>query len=408
MTRILIAAAGTGGHLFPALYLAQAFKEEEPNCEVQFVGVGRPLESKILDSAGFKRSTLRIEGVRGRGLLHLMRWFRDLPKPILDCWRIFQQFKPDIVVGVGGYVSVVPVIMARILGIKSWIHEAEAQLGLANKLLILFANQISLAYPTTKVSLPSRARYTGHPLRPQLKQELFLSNRKKRSRLLVVGGSQGAAALDRGMIELAPKLWEMGVREILHQTRPENKDLVARAYESHGFTVLNLERVGSGRNSTSAEDSCAARQVEARVVSFLSKIEEAYAWADVIIARTGAGTTRELLIVNRPTICIPFPSGHEQLENAKILAAKGIGIIVEEGRNDPSAFKNWDSNEANAPVSRSLSNEEFFERLKRALELALDSSRFNTPLNPEKSIDETAARVIAQGCLRLVAGKKGA
>lgn len=400
MTKVLIAAAGTGGHLFPALYLAQALKEEEPNCEIRFVGVGRPLEAKIIDQAGFNRSTLRIQGVKGGGFGGLLRWLRDLPRPGLDCWKLFREFRPDIVVGVGGYVSVVPVIMARLLGIKSWIHEAEAQLGLANKLLIWFADRLSLSYPDTKVFFPKKARYTGHPLRPQLKQALFLTERKERFRLLIMGGSQGAAAIDKGMMELAPILWRLGVKEVLHQTRPENKGVVAGAYAASGFVVNDGEMSDSITSGVALEVNGRAQQGgAASVVSFLDRMEEAYAWADVIVARTGAGTTRELLVVNRPTICVPFPRGHEQLDNARILASKGIGIVVEEGEEHPALPADALQAKNDMPLKS-----DFPKRLKAALELALNPSLFSVPQPSGKSVDEAAAKVIAQGCLRLVSG----
>lgn len=250
-------------------------------------------------------------------------------------------------------MSVAPVLMAALRGIPSWIHEAELKPGMANALLCRVATRISTAFESARFPRSNKVIYTGHPIRDELRD---IAEKHQRSippkNLLVMGGSQGARALD----EVLPELSEIALRhglKVRHQCRPENVASVASAYARHGLA--------------------------AEVQPFLDNMAEAYTWADMVIARSGAGTVMEIEAVNVPAIFVPYPfaQGGHQLANAKTLEAKGKAIIVEEGPNLAARL--------GAALQRILEKNEYAQMLQRSFS--------------RRSID--AAEQIARGVLGL-------
>lgn len=351
--RILIAAGGTGGHIFPALHVAAAIKNLNPSVVIEFVGTGRPLEEKLIVGAGYKLTVVPISGLVGRGLVGVIKFIFSFPGAFLKTWQLLSTFKPDLVFGFGGYSSFLPVTISWMRGIPTWIHEAEASPGLANKVLGFYVNRISTAFPSTAFS-KSRSLATGHPVRVDL---LSVSKMKALSKnpvkILIVGGSQGSRAIDEAMIEIAPKLAQKEVF-ITHQTRPENEEKVRQAYKNAGVT--------------------------SQVVSFIKEMPSAYEDCDIIIARSGAGTVAEVAVINRPAIFVPLPSsqGGHQLVNAKILADLGKAIIVTEG-------------------------ESFSSSLWRTLETLTDLTEYKKMEDaPGPNISTNAAETIAKESLKLI------
>jgi UDP-N-acetylglucosamine--N-acetylmuramyl-(pentapeptide) pyrophosphoryl-undecaprenol N-acetylglucosamine transferase len=304
--RILIAASGTGGHLFPALYLAREIQRRDPAVQIWFVGSGRPLEAKIIDAAGFHREVLDVVGVNRRGLRGLVEFLGKLPRALRQAWKILAAFKPDAVVGVGGYVSVLPVFLAWGRGIPTWIHEAELAPGLANRFLAFFATKASVAFKNAKMPRQSRVVFTGHPLRDEiLKVPSSLPETTAITNVLVIGGSQGAESLDRALPALG-EILKSAQLTVLHQCRAANVEKVSRAYQEQG--------------------------VSASVAPFIEDMAAAYMWAHLVVSRSGAGTLMELCVVNRPAILVPLPSkGIQQLSNARVLENQGKALVVEEG-----------------------------------------------------------------------------
>lgn len=303
--RVLLAASGTGGHLFPALYIGEALKEAAPGTEIEFLGSGRPLEEQIIGKAGYPRHVVTIGGLRRLGMKGLFRWLFQLPKASLDVWRILSRLKPDLVVGVGGYVTFLPVTLATLRGIPTWIHEAERKPGLANYVLSYLASRVSTAHQDAAFPKGARTVFTGAPLKRELFNKSFVKHTLSiPPRILVTGGSQGADGVDKGMGAIKELLGRFKV-ELVHQCRPENREFLEGEYASVG--------------------------VKAVVVPFLEQMEKYYEWADIVITRSGAGAIRELDVVGRPSILIPLPNAQEQLENAHTLERKGQAIVVEEG-----------------------------------------------------------------------------
>ena len=357
--RVLIAASGTGGHLCAGLWVGQAFQKLAPTnrsnpITVEFVGSGRPLEGKILDPAGFKRHVIDIVGVKGRGVRGALQFVLKLPRAFAQSWQLISTFEPSIVIGVGGYVTVLPIFMAWLRGVPTWIHEAELKPGLANLALALFATKVSLGFREAKLPWFARTIYTGHPIRPEL---ITLAQKKnwpsEPRRLLVMGGSQGARSLDQAVPALALTLKQLGI-SVKHQCRSENVNDVMAAYVRAG--------------------------IEAEVVSFIEDTPAAYGWAELVIARSGAGTTMEIGVVGLPAILVPYPfaQGGHQLANAQTLDRKGQAVIVEEG-------------------------EDFVDRLKVALLKAVQPENYGRLTQAGKVERETdGAKNIACGAIGLI------
>jgi len=349
---VLIAASGTGGHLLPAVYIAEALKALEPDLRIVFVGSGRPLEAKIIDERGYERVVIDITGVRRTGLQGIFRLAASLPSAVLATYRILNTFRPSLVLGVGGYVTVLPVLLASLQGVPTWIHEAEHEAGWANKLLAYFATKISLAWPNAKIPCSSKTLVTGQPLRPELAAANFTKSAlSKPPHLLVLGGSQGAKALDEGMASLAPWLAAEGIA-LRHQGRIEQQESLMRIY--------------------------AKAKVDAQVLPFIEDMVEALQWSDIIISRAGAGAVRDIEISGRPAVLVPLPNSKEQQDNAEALAARGLIVTVLEGA-------------------------QFSERLQQAIETLLRSSETQgVSLPGRKSNDGAAAKKIAEGCRALM------
>lgn len=353
--RVLVAASGTGGHLIPALHIVRALQKERPDSIIEFIGAGRPLEEKLIVGNGFKRHIVTSTGIKRKGPLGALGFVVRLPLGAWQCLALFRRFKPDVVVGVGGYVSVLPVIVAKIMRIPTWTHEAELHPGLANRLLAHFADRMSLSFAETKLKGRVKTELTGHPVRPELKgvdRDSLRPDAPKR--LLVLGGSQGARGIDEAIPSVAELLHQRNM-EVVHQSRPENLDLVLNSYR--------------------------AAKVRASVVSFIDDMAGAYDWSDVIISRAGASSVAEISCVNRPTIFVPYPhqQGTHQTDNANELVRTNKALIVEE----------------NAP--------EFRRRLKESLEIILDPKTYGEMKRaPSEPRGLQAAEVIARGVLSLV------
>lgn len=306
--KVLVAAGGTGGHLFPARHIAQALKAENPESQIEFIGSGRPLEEKIIDSQGFRRHVIETAGVKGLGTKGMLKFALSFPQAVCSVSRLLSSFQPDVVIGVGGYVTVVPVLLAALRGIPTMIHEAEIHPGMANAFLARFVKRITVSFAQATIRPASKVVVTGQPVRAEMKR--FLSQPphlpEKPRKLLVVGGSLGARAIDQGMCDISPYLAEQGF-VIVHQTRPESRDQVERVYQEAG--------------------------VSAHVLSFIDQIDDAYAEADIIIARAGASTVMELTVVNRPVIFVPFPFAQDdhQTRNAQVLVEQGKALLIAEG-----------------------------------------------------------------------------
>ncbi len=352
--RIVIAASGSGGHLVPALCIAEAIKQQQPECEIEFIGSGRPLEQKLIGAAGFKVATIDVIGFKDKKTWGKIRSLAMLPRAFVQTWRYFSKFRPQLVIGVGGYVSLLPVLVAALRKIPRWVHEAELKPGVANRLQGWYATQVSTAFPGVRFPFRRTTEYTGQPLRKEI---AMLANcqagRVYPRKVLILGGSQGADSFDQASVDLA-SFFRNQKLDVWHQCRAANLDLVKRNY---GSTDL-----------------------EVRVDSFIDNMAEAYRWADIIVTRAGANAVMEISVVNKPTIFVPYPSaqGQHQLHNAMLLVRAGKALLVEEGNN-------------------------FAERLRSEISKLIEPDRYKRiQMTPFQAASADAAEKIAKGCLQLV------
>ena len=311
MTRLLIVAAGTGGHVYPALAVAQRLRAT--GVDVSWLGTAAGIESRLVPAAGFQLHVSSVTGLRGKGIV---RW---LAAPLLvlrsglRSIAVLARVRPHVVLGMGGYGAGPGGLMARLLGIPLVIHEQNAIPGLTNRILARFATRVLEAFPASFASR-SRAIHTGNPVRESLaaspRPEVRIAHRGERLRVLVTGGSQGARALNE-VVPLALAAGSLGEKvSVRHQCGEAHMD--------------------------ATRDRYAVLDTEADIVAFIEDMAAAYAWADVAVCRSGAMTVAELAAAGVASILVPFPyatDGHQTC-NARFLVDRGAAILIPENRLD--------------------------------------------------------------------------
>ena len=302
--RLLLAGGGTGGHLFPAVALAQELKNEEPDAEILFVGTERGIESRILPELGFPLEHIRIKGFVGRSIVQKIGFFLMLIGSVCQSLKIIKGFRPQVVVGVGGYASAPVLLAAWIKGTATLIHEQNAIPGLANRLLGRLARRVCLSFEDEQGFFPAtKSVVTGNPLRQGISDRLVPEGAPM---LLIFGGSQGAEAINQAVIDALPLLeaWKDKL-EIMHQTGDRDENKVRQAYQDAGWKNF-------------------------RVVPFIHDMGAAYASAHLVVCRAGATTIAELCGCGRAAVLIPFPhaAGDHQTRNALALEKHGAALLL--------------------------------------------------------------------------------
>ncbi|MCK9362598.1 MAG: undecaprenyldiphospho-muramoylpentapeptide beta-N-acetylglucosaminyltransferase [Syntrophales bacterium] len=304
-----IAGGGTGGHLFPGIAIAEELLKRNPANRVLFIGTNRGLEKKILGGLGFALETINVEGLKGRGPLRVFTSLLKIPGSLLDSLRIIRIFKPDIVVGVGGYASGPAVLAARIMGIKTVIAEQNAVPGLTNRILGRFVERIFVTFAKSQTLFPAgKTVVTGNPIRAA-----FLSGGKAVRKegqpftVLIFGGSQGAGAINQMVMDSLGSLAHLREKIcFIHQTGERDRQAVEQAYQKKGFT--------------------------AEVHPFIIEMAAAYNRADLLVCRAGATSIAEITAVGKAAVLIPLPSaaGDHQTKNAALLADAGAAEMLPE------------------------------------------------------------------------------
>lgn len=311
---VLILAAGTGGHIFPALSVAREL--QMLGAKVEWLGTPSGLEHELLANTEIPLHTVPVQGLRGKGLMRLMFAPFMLVRAFWESLKVLRRVQPDSVLGMGGFVSGPAGLAARTLGLPLLIHEQNAVVGLTNKLLFPFSIRAMEAFPST---FPAAAKvsYTGNPVRREIRElrnSVSLTDASGRPlRLLVLGGSLGAEALNSILPELivsAPS----GSIQTLHQT---GRQQFAR-------TLQRYQQLGQDTEKTH------------RVVAFIDEMGEAYQWADIVLCRSGASTVCEIAVAAKPAIFVPYPfhKDRQQLRNANWLHAAGAAEVVEQHELD--------------------------------------------------------------------------
>ncbi|MBH1988718.1 MAG: undecaprenyldiphospho-muramoylpentapeptide beta-N-acetylglucosaminyltransferase [Myxococcaceae bacterium] len=306
--KIVIAGGGTGGHVFPAIALAQGIKRLSAQHEVLFVGTEKGIEARTVPASGFRLQTIEISGFKEKGLLKAFVVFLRLPFSLFESIRILRQFRADGVVGVGGYASGPVLLAAWLLGIPRAILEQNSIPGFTNRMLAHFVSHIFGAFECLRAHFPARKlQLLGNPLRDSFR----FQGREDPDSILILGGSLGARPLN---VLLPPAMAQVGSIQVIHQTGALEREKVEQAYRELG--------------------------VAAEVVSFISDMPLAYARAKLVIARSGAMTCSELTAMGVPAILIPFPQAADQhqLYNAQELAQAGAAIVMEQNSLNPETL----------------------------------------------------------------------
>ncbi|MCS6979716.1 MAG: undecaprenyldiphospho-muramoylpentapeptide beta-N-acetylglucosaminyltransferase [Flavobacteriales bacterium] len=313
--RIVISGGGTGGHIFPALAIADAFRRLAPGCQILFIGAEGRMEMEKVPAAGYPIEPIRIEGLNRRNPLQNFVVAAKLLKALRDCQRILRTFRAQLVVGTGGFVSGPALWAAAGMGLPVVIQEQNSVPGLTNKILGRKARLVCTAYPGLEKYFPrSRVVLTGNPVREQI-ENLHPSRTEACQRLgldpaepvvLVYGGSQGALGLNRFVEEHASEL-NKGKIQVLWQTGAHFLKRAEELVQSQSLTRIHP-------------------------VGFIEEMHQAYAAADLVVSRAGAMTISELALCAKAAILVPLPTAahNHQYLNARTLQDTSAAICIPE------------------------------------------------------------------------------
>lgn len=308
--RLVVAGGGTGGHLFPGIAVAQAFADRDPRNRVLFINAGRSLEKRVLAQLDWPSRTIAIEGIKGRGRWRQLIAAAKIPKAIWQSARILRQFKAHAVLGVGGYSAGPVVFTARRLGIATALHEQNQLPGVTNRILGRMVDRIYLSFPQSRDSFAGAAiKVTGNPVRDEIVALAGDSRAAQQAvdgtiHVLVIGGSQGAHAINLAMTRAMPRLSRQ-VR-VVHQTGERDFSWVKQAYAEAGIAAV--------------------------VQPFFNDMAARYREADLIVCRAGATTVAEITVIGRVALFIPFPHAADdhQTRNALALVDAGAALMIAE------------------------------------------------------------------------------
>ncbi len=302
---ILIAAGGTGVHLFPGIAVADELRRRDPDLRIVFVGTPRGLESRLVPRSGYALELLPILPLNGVGVWRALRGLVALPFGLLRSAALVRRLRPEAVLGIGGYAGGPVVLVAALLGVRTVILEPNAKPGITNRVLRPFVSRAACAYEEARASFGARGVLTGNPVRGGF---AALPRKTHRAPLtaLVFGGSQGSRVLNEAMVAALPHLPGPGTLTIVHQTGPSAQPAVAAAY------------AGAGR--------------PAEVVAFLDDMEARFAAADFVVSRSGATTCAELCVAGKAALLVPFAAAADdhQRVNARALQSAGAVVMLEE------------------------------------------------------------------------------
>jgi len=316
--RLMILAGGTGGHVFPGLAVAGALGER--GYEIVWMGTRGGIEGRLVPEAGYPIEWVKVSGFRGRGVVGWMLAPFKLMLAVYQALKIVLRVKPDLVLGMGGFVTGPGGIAAWLTRCDLVLHEQNAVAGMANRLLAPFAARLMEGF-TGSFQGRKKVVVTGNPVRCELlglpTPDERLLGRKGALRLLVIGGSQGAVALNSKLPLELSEMVEQGRLIVRHQAGERNLSVAKQAYSDVG--------------------------VEAEVISFIDDMAEAYQWADVVICRAGALTLAELSAVGVASILVPFPFAVDdhQTRNAEHLAAASAAYLCPQQEIGTGVIGEW-------------------------------------------------------------------
>ncbi len=310
---VLMSGGGTGGHLYPGIAVAREIRRRRPGARVVFAGTGRGGEARTVSRQGFEHVVIRSAGLKGTSWPARVRGFSLLPVSAWDAWRLIARTEPDLVIGLGGYSAGAVVLLAALRRIPTMVLEQNVKPGITNRLLAPVVSAAAVSHDATLPLFRGRGFVAGNPVRTEFFEPATppapspAPEMPRPLHLLVLGGSQGAHAINVAMASAAPVLAGSGVSlAVTHQTGRRDRELVQEAYIRAG--------------------------VSARVAPFFEEMADVMRRADVVVSRAGATTLAELTASGRPSLLVPLPGaadGHQQA-NAEVLAERGAAEVLPE------------------------------------------------------------------------------
>jgi UDP-N-acetylglucosamine--N-acetylmuramyl-(pentapeptide) pyrophosphoryl-undecaprenol N-acetylglucosamine transferase len=308
--RAILAGGGTGGHVIPALAIAHALKGNY-GAEVLFIGTARGMENRLVPAAGYSLRLVKVGALKNVTFATRLKTALDLPRAIWDSWRMIAEFRPDVMIGVGGYASGPAMFAGTLSGIPTLAFEPNFVPGFANRLLAPMVSAAAVHFPETGSHF-RRYEVTGVPVRQAFFSSAHINPKERKPTLLVFGGSQGAHAINQAVVQALPALWtRIPALHIIHQTGERDYNEAQTAY---------LEAGGS-----------------AEVYPFIDDMPAVFARSDVLLCRSGASTVAEVTAAGKPAIFVPFPRAADdhQKRNAQALERAGAAMMIEESLFSP-------------------------------------------------------------------------
>ncbi|HDZ89889.1 MAG TPA: undecaprenyldiphospho-muramoylpentapeptide beta-N-acetylglucosaminyltransferase [Deltaproteobacteria bacterium] len=329
---LIIAGGGTGGHLFPGIAVAREVRRRFDRAEILFVTGRHPLASEIMSpmAGEFSTASIDVEGMKGRGWKKGMMVMMKLPTSVLQSMSVIRRFSPSFVLGVGGYSAGPLCVAARLLKIPTAIHEQNSFPGLTNRLLSRLVDRIFISFEESRPHFGKKmAVLTGNPVRREFFLGLVEQPREEHEfRVLVVGGSQGARAINEAFVEALNILKNRGKRIVVHhQTGRLDHTRVAREYRRRGL--------------------------HGEVTAFITNMASAYESAHLVVARAGATTIFELAAAGRPSILIPYPhatNNHQEINARSMVRAGGAEMILQKDLNGEALARTLTKHMENRPA----------------------------------------------------------
>ena len=315
--RLIIAAGGTGGHIYPAIAIAHEIKKQKKDCRLLFIGNRKGMEKKIIEESGYDFKGITAAGVKGKNLLKTITGLIKIAIGCLESIQIFLTFRPNLVLGMGNYVSVPVIVIAVIFRVPVVLHEQNSVPGLVNRIFSKRAKKVLISFEDTRRYLPLKSNcvLTGNPIR----EEFIAVNRENafqrlnlsidKTTLLFIGGSQGAHSINEATTKFIDMVKKESISNLQIIWITGNKDFEMMCRNSQ-----NLESVGS----------------KVVIYPFMKNIWDAYAVSQLVVARSGATTITEITSMGIASILIPFPKAiyDHQMKNASVLFEKGASIIL--------------------------------------------------------------------------------
>ncbi len=342
--RVIISGGGTGGHIYPAIAVANVIRSRVPHAEILFIGGKNGLENDIVPKAGYNISNIRVSYLKRKLSLHNLKSGAMLIGALWQARKIIRKFKPDIVIGTGGFVSGPVVYIASKMGIKTLIHEQNVYPGLTNKILNKYVNKVAISFQESRRHFKNKDNLvlTGNPIRKDFFENPALAEAKKHKShggkplVLIVGGSGGSISINQAVMEMMID-YPQNFFEILLVTGKNHYNKIKNISEKHKGTI--------GNN---------------KIVEYIDDMAHALKSCDLIVCSAGAITITEINAVGKPAILIPkaYTAENHQEYNARTLEEKGAALVIKEKDLNPRELYN--------SIKKILTNPKMLESMKKS------------------------------------------